>query len=136
MLARTEWTCPGCQRKYAVPSTDGLTVCPTCAATIAAPRSVAPEMMETELPETDAPLGFPEFGKTEDTAARPTRRQFGPLGAAALVVSWILGMYLAWSGYLLLGKPQFIFRENAFRWTLEIHRDKVPPIVLPLWRHR
>lgn len=28
--SRVNWTCPGCGKVYAVPSTAGLTVCPTC----------------------------------------------------------------------------------------------------------
>lgn len=31
MVARTQWVCPNCQTTYAVPSTAGLTVCPSCA---------------------------------------------------------------------------------------------------------
>lgn len=138
MLARTEWTCPGCRKKYAVPSTDGLTVCPACAAAIASPRPAALEVTEIEFPEVEvaAPASFPEFAETERMPSRPSRRQHGPFGFVALLASWILGMYLAWSGYLFLGKPHFVFRDNAVRWTLEIHRDKVQPIILPLWRHR
>lgn len=30
MPSRTNWTCPGCNRTYAVPTTAGLTLCPTC----------------------------------------------------------------------------------------------------------
>lgn len=136
MLARTEWICPGCQRKYAVPSTDGLTVCPTCDAAIASPRPAALEMTEIEFPEADAPASFPEFAETNLPPSRPSRRQHGPFGFVAVLVSWLLGMYLAWSGYLFLGKPHFVFRKDPIRWTLEIHRDKVRPIILPLWRHR
>ncbi|MBC8113840.1 MAG: hypothetical protein H7062_05650 [Candidatus Saccharimonas sp.] len=137
MQTRTEWTCPGCQKKYAVPSTDGLTVCPACAAAIASPQPAALEMTEIEFPEADVPASFPEFDKTEPTPARPSRRrQHGPFGFVVLVASWVLGMYLAWSGYLFLGKPKFVFREDAVRWILEIHRDKGQPIILPLWRHR
>ena len=142
MLTRTEWTCPGCQQKYAVPSTDGLTVCPTCAAAIASPQPVALEMTEIEFPEADAsevnvPGNFPEFDGTAPISTQPSRRrQQGPFGFVVLLTSWILGMYLAWCGYTLLGKPNFVFRQDAVRWTLEIHRDKVPPVILPLWRHR
>ena len=57
-------------------------------------------------------------------------------GFVVLLASWILGMYLAWSGYVFLGKPHFVFCEDTVRWTLEIHRGKVQPIILPLWRHR
>ena len=146
MRARTEWACPGCQKKYAVPSTDGLTLCPACAAAIAAPQLDALEMTEIEFPEADAPANlpeadvaanFPEFDQTDPTPARPSpRRQHGPFGFVVLVASWVLGMYLAWSGYVFLGKPNFVFREDAVRWTVEIHRDKAQPIILPLWRHR
>jgi len=30
MTKRVHWTCPGCGKVYAVPSTAGLTVCPKC----------------------------------------------------------------------------------------------------------
>lgn len=137
MLTRVEWTCPGCQKKYAVPSTDGLTVCPKCAAAIASPQPVALEMTEIELPEADVSGSFPEFDGTGSETAQPSRRRYhGPFGFVVLLVSWVLGVYLAWGGYVFLGKPHFIFRPDAVRWNLEIHRDKAPPAVLPLWRHR
>lgn len=137
MLKRTEWTCPGCQKKYAVPSTDGLTVCPTCAVGIASSRSASLDMTEVEIPDADVSGDFPEFDSPEPTTVQPSRRrQHGPFGFVVALASWILGMYLAWCGYLFLGKPNFVFRQDAVRWTLEIHRDKVPPVILPLWRHR
>jgi hypothetical protein len=30
IVERTNWICPGCDVTYAVPNTDGLTLCPTC----------------------------------------------------------------------------------------------------------
>ncbi len=125
-----EWTCPGCRKKYAVPSTDGLTVCPECAVSIASPQPAAPE-------GADVSADLPEFECIEPTSVQPSpRRKHGPFGFVFGLASWILGMYLAWCGYAFLGKPTFIFRQDAVRWTLEIHRDKVPPVILPLWRHQ
>ena len=132
-----EWICPGCRKKYAVPSTDGLTVCPKCAASIASPRPTALKETASDIFEANVPGGFPEFDSPEPTLAQPSpRRQHGPFGFMVGLASWGLGMYLAWCGYAFLGKPNFVFRQDAVRWTLEIHRDKVPPVILPLWRHR
>lgn len=133
---RIEWTCPGCQKKYAVPSTDGLTVCPECAASIASPRPAAAEGMEIESFGADVASDFPQFDNPESASVQPSPRRHGPFGFVFGLASWVLGMYLAWCGYSFLGKPNFVFRQDAVRWTLEIHRDNVPPVILPLWRHR
>lgn len=135
MLERTEWMCPGCGRTYAVPWTEGLTVCPTCTEAMAESTSVVHEMTDIESAndvtgEIGTTTGFPVFDKP---ASQPMRRQSnGVIGAIFLLGSWILGMYLAWSVYRLLGQPQFIFRDDGVRWNLEIHRDRKPPVILPL----
>ena len=132
-----EWTCPGCRKKYVVPTTDGLTVCPKCAASIASPRDDNSVSTESEIHEAGVTAGFPEFDSPDSMPAHVSpRRHHGPFGFVFGLASWTLGMYLAWCGYSFLGKPNFVFRQDAVRWTLEIHRDKLPPVILPLWRHR
>lgn len=38
-MQRVNWTCPGCQKQFAVRSVDGLTVCPECTKRLQNPNS-------------------------------------------------------------------------------------------------
>lgn len=115
-VERIEWQCPGCHRKFAIPSNQPRPkLCPHCQQTAqAVPRQpspsatghVSPAVAEPEVEFAEVPVGTPPLGGASLPLARPVkRRRYQELHTLSVV----LKIMAALIGFLMIG----MIVENA-----------------------